>query len=168
MVQRSDGAILLCERRTLRGFELPGGGLMRGEEARQGLAREVREETGIEVEVEDRIGRYTRRGIMGHRAEVYRCTPRGGRLAKSFETPVVGWFRPDRLPSTLFPWFRKPLLDALAGERDAEHKETLGFSAVLVGMRVDLRTRRFGSETGAALEVEPAASAAAAQSESMR
>jgi ADP-ribose pyrophosphatase YjhB (NUDIX family) len=134
--------VLLALRRELRGWELPGGRAEPGEDARAALVRELREETGLEVEVGERVGEYRRRGFAAHRALVYRCGASGGSLRPSADTPAVAWFRPDALPDTLFPWFRGPLLDALGtGPFPIERDERLGLAAVAAGLRIDLVMR---------------------------
>ncbi len=141
-----DGLVLLAERRTLRGWELPGGNAEAGERPEEALRREVLEETGIRVRVGTPVGRYRRRGPLAHEARVYRCEVEGGALAPSWETPRVAWFPVARLPHTLFPWFRGPLEDALAGAQALERDEALGLRDVWTGMRIDLHTRIHGAE----------------------
>lgn len=134
--------VLLALRRELRGWELPGGRAERGEDERAALVRELREETGLEVAVEERVGEYRRRGFAPHRALVYRCRVRGGALRPSADTPAVAWFSAGALPDTLFPWFRRPLLDALgSGPFPIACDERLGLAAIAAGLRIDLACR---------------------------
>lgn len=56
-----DGRLLLLRLRSTMKYHLPGGGIEEGESAEQTVRREVREETGIEIEV----------GPLGHYEEVY-------------------------------------------------------------------------------------------------
>jgi ADP-ribose pyrophosphatase YjhB (NUDIX family) len=138
----SDAGVLLALRRELRGWELPGGSARPGEPEREALIREIREETGLLVEPVERVGTYRRHGFAAHVAHVHRCVVRGGTLAPSPDTPDVAWWQPSALPSTVFPWFRGPLLDALgAGPRPVERDERLGFGAIAAGLRIDLATR---------------------------
>ena len=62
-VLEKDGRILLARRakgRPMEGFwEFPGGKLEKGESLRECLAREIREELGVVVEVGDELGRTT-------------------------------------------------------------------------------------------------------------
>jgi ADP-ribose pyrophosphatase YjhB (NUDIX family) len=141
-VVTSPSGVLLVLRRELRGFELPGGRAEPGEDERAALSRELREETGLEVEPGELVGEYRRSGFAAHRARVYRCRVRGGALRPSADTPAVAWFQPDALPDTLFPWFRGPLLDALGpGPFPRERAERLGLAAIWAGLRIDLATR---------------------------
>lgn len=141
-VVRSGRSVLLTVRSDLRGWELPGGNAEPGERDEEALRREVREETGLEVEVECLAGEYVRTGFRPHTARVYRCRPVGGALRPSRETPRVAWFDSERLPATLFPWYRTPLADAL-GDRVGPvlRHERQGLAAVLAGMAIDLRMR---------------------------
>jgi hypothetical protein len=54
----------------------------------------------------------------------------------------VAWFDVERLPATLFPWYRVPLADASA-ERPGpvRRREHQGLRSVLAGMAIDLRMR---------------------------
>jgi ADP-ribose pyrophosphatase YjhB (NUDIX family) len=141
-VVTGEAGVLLVLRRELRGWELPGGRAEPGEEERAALAREMREETGLEVEVAGLVGEYRRSGFAAHRARVFRCRARGGALRASADTPAVAWFAPDALPGGLFPWFRGPLLDALGpGPFPIERAERLGLAAIAVGLRIDLAGR---------------------------
>jgi 8-oxo-dGTP pyrophosphatase MutT (NUDIX family) len=141
--------VLLALRGDLRGWELPGGSALAGEPDQAALCRELREETGLEVVVEARVGDYVRTGFRPHLARVWLCRPVGGRLRPSPETPRVAWFDPARPPATLLPWYRGPLADALAGHpTPVERRERLGLAAVLAGLRIDLRMRLSGDRAG--------------------
>ncbi|WIV66352.1 NUDIX domain-containing protein [Natrialbaceae archaeon AArc-T1-2] len=77
-----DGEVLLMER-AHPPFEgqwvLPGGLVERDETAREACIREVREEVGLEVEVETFVGLYDDpdRDDRGNVSAAYRCSPRG-------------------------------------------------------------------------------------------
>jgi ADP-ribose pyrophosphatase YjhB (NUDIX family) len=106
------------------------------------VRREIREESGVEVEVESLVGDYVRTGFRPHRARVWRCRAVGGYLRPSEETLRAGWFDPSAPPETLLPWYRQPLADALARHpTPVLRQERLGPAAVLAGMRIDLRMR---------------------------
>jgi 8-oxo-dGTP pyrophosphatase MutT (NUDIX family) len=138
----SERGVLLCVRRELRGWELPGGEVEPGEGDPDALRREVREETGLEVAIERTVGDYLRTGFRAHRARVFACRVVGGALRPSREAPRLAWFDPAALPDTIFPWFRTPLEDALRGRADPiERRERQGLAAVWAGMRIDLRMR---------------------------
>jgi 8-oxo-dGTP pyrophosphatase MutT (NUDIX family) len=142
-VVRGEGGVLLCERRELRGWELPGGTVRPGEPDEDALRREVAEETGLDVAVERHVGDYVRTGFRPHTARVFACRVVGGALRPSREAPRHGWFAPSALPDGIFPWFRGPLEDALRElPAPIERREHQGLRAILAGMRIDLATRR--------------------------
>jgi 8-oxo-dGTP diphosphatase len=141
----SERGVLLAVRADLRGWELPGGNAHPGEPEQAAVRREIREETGVDVEVLEHVGDWLRSGFRPHRARIWRCRAVGGRPAPSEETLRVEWFDPAALPATLFPWYREPLAQALAGGAGpVVRHERLGIAAVFAGMRIDLRMRVAG------------------------
>lgn len=134
--------VLLAVRRELRGWELPGGGAHPGESGEAAVRREVSEETGVQVRVEQRVAKYMRSGFRPHVAHIYRCRYESGTPRPSHETPAVAWFKPGDIPSTLFPWFRGPLRDGLKPtESVAVRRERQGLRAILAGAWIDLKMR---------------------------
>ena len=141
-VIRGEEGVLLAVRSDLRGWELPGGEREEDETDQQALLREVREETGLEVEVHHPIGEYVRTGFRPHTARVYACRPVGGELRTSRENRRLAWFSEAGLPGTLFPWYRQPLKDARSpGTTPVKREERQGLSAILAGMTIDLAMR---------------------------
>jgi 8-oxo-dGTP pyrophosphatase MutT (NUDIX family) len=141
-VVRSEGRVLLCLRRELRGWELPGGAVQPGERDDDAVVREVREETGLDVAPLRLVGTYQRSGFRAHEAVVFECRIVDGILATSRETPRVAWFDLGALPATIFPWFRAPLADAVARHADPVlRREHQGIGAIAAGARIDLAMR---------------------------
>lgn len=111
--------ILLAHRRDIDWWNLPGGGMEAGETVEEALRREVREETGLEVAVEQLVGVYSK----PQKREVvltFLCaladdaTP-----GLSDEISEVGWFAADALPEDTLPKHRQRVLDAALGQPEA-------------------------------------------------
>jgi 8-oxo-dGTP pyrophosphatase MutT (NUDIX family) len=133
--RRSGRVEFLCLKRAARG-RLPGiwqpitGGLRRGEGAFAGAKREVREETGLEVEPVRLIGVYSAPAhhqivtypdgnVIHYVSTSLECRIVGGDLACGSESADLGWFAPDALPPELMPMHRIRIVDALAARVDA-------------------------------------------------
>ena len=84
------GRALLIQRRDNHTWEPPGGVLELSESIENGLRRETREETGLDIEPDRLTGVYKNmaRGIV---ALVFRCKVTGGKLATTDETAAFRW-----------------------------------------------------------------------------
>jgi 8-oxo-dGTP pyrophosphatase MutT (NUDIX family) len=124
-VRNDDGELLMIHRTDNDLWALPGGGHDVGESISDTVVREVREETGIEVEVIGLLGIYTNpKHVMAYDdGEVrqqfsisFSAKPIGGRLATSSESRQVRWVNPadlDRLE--IHPSMRLRIDHALRG-----------------------------------------------------
>jgi len=113
IVIRSDGRILVVQRRDNSHWEPPGGVLELGETFEEGVRREVAEETGVRIEVERLTGAYKNltRGIV---ALVFRCRPVAGSASTSDESRNVQWFTADEVRHSMDPAYAIRVLDALS------------------------------------------------------
>ncbi|WP_274558547.1 NUDIX hydrolase [Streptomyces spiramyceticus] len=114
-VLREDGRFLAIRRADNGTWELPGGVLELTESPEEGVCREVWEETGIHVEVDQLTGVYknTSRGIV---ALVFRCKPSGGTERTSTESTAVDWLTPEEVAERMSEVYAVRLLDALGGD----------------------------------------------------
>ncbi|MFG3524892.1 NUDIX hydrolase [Nocardia nova] len=106
VVRDSDGRILMIHRTDNDKYSIPGGGLEIGESVADAVVREVKEETGIDVEVTKLVGVFSNpRHVIAYddgevRQEFSICflaDPRGGELRTSAESREVKWVAPDDL-----------------------------------------------------------------------
>jgi ADP-ribose pyrophosphatase YjhB (NUDIX family) len=104
-VVRNDCGELLVPRTDNGLWALPGGGHDIGESISDAVVREVRDETGIDVEVIGLVGVYTNPNhVIAYDGEVrqqfsicFTARPVGGALRTSSESREVAWVAPDRL-----------------------------------------------------------------------
>ena len=100
-----EGKVLMVRRGNQPGYGLwsiPGGYVDRGEVVEEAAAREVLEETGLEVEIGHLLGLFSEEG---HPVIVAAFAARelGGQLTTGPETLDVGFFSPNELPPLAFP-----------------------------------------------------------------
>src|SRR5260370_34492617 len=105
------GRVLLGLRRDIDWWNLPGGGMEAGETVDEALRREVREETGLEVEVGQLVGVYSKpqkqEGVLP-----FRCGVTGGNFHPTEETLESPYYVPVALPRNTLPKHRQRLEDA--------------------------------------------------------
>jgi 8-oxo-dGTP pyrophosphatase MutT (NUDIX family) len=119
-----DGAVLLQRRSDDGLWGLPGGAIELGESAAEAAKREVKEETGLDVHIEDLLGIYTKYEHTypnGDRAQpitvFFRCTPITSQppAATDEETIEVAYHPLDALPPLTNQQHRDALADLSAG-----------------------------------------------------
>lgn len=100
------GRILLIRRSDNALWSIPGGAMEVGERIADTVAREVREETGLEIEPEAIIGIYSNPQHVVEYADgevrqqfsiCFSCRLIGGQLATSRESNEVGFFTPAQI-----------------------------------------------------------------------
>ena len=106
------GRALLISRRDNHHWEPPGGVLELGETIHDGLRREVREETGLDIEPVALTGVYKNltHGIVGL---VFRCKVAGGALATNSEATAFHWATGAEATEMMAEAFAIRVLDAL-------------------------------------------------------
>ncbi|WP_207229367.1 NUDIX hydrolase [Ktedonosporobacter rubrisoli] len=99
-------------------MESAGGGMESGETVEEALRREVLEETGLQVDVEQLVGVYSK----PQKQEVvltFRCRIAGGTLTATEESQECRFFEPDALPAKTLPKHRQRVEDALLNSPQA-------------------------------------------------
>ena len=106
VVTDEDGRLLLGKRTDNMLWTIPGGRMKVGETIAETAVREVKEETGIDVEVVSLVGIYSNPhhiveysdGEVRQQFSIcFSCRCVGGKLATSDETSEVGYFSPNEL-----------------------------------------------------------------------
>ena len=128
IVRGSGDSILLERRRDCGWWGLPGGRVEPGESLVDAAVREVREETGLAVEITHLIGVYSdpRGRIVTYPDNgdvvqlidvVVGARVLSGSLTCSQESEEVRFFPPSQLPEEIVPPARQPIADAFEGLR---------------------------------------------------
>jgi ADP-ribose pyrophosphatase YjhB (NUDIX family) len=109
------GRVLLCHRRDMDMWDLPGGQVESGELPTQTVVRETREETGLEVKVEQLVGVYGK-PARDELVFAFRCRVVGGELTPSDETDECRYFAIEQTPANLLPKHVARIHDALRAD----------------------------------------------------
>ena len=127
IVQDDQGRILLIHKTDNNKWALPGGGHDIGESITETVVREVKEETGYEVEVETLTGTYTNPNhVMAYDdGEVrqqfslaFLARLVGGEMQTSSESDQVAWLDRHQLNKIhMHPSMRQRIEDALTADR---------------------------------------------------
>ena len=122
---------LLLQRRSDNNlWGLPGGSVEPGESVTEALIREVREETGLEVEPGRLVGVYSSPAlgqvvtypdgnVIHYVSSSFECRIVGGTLTCGDESLELRWYDPRRLPVEIVPMHRVRVEDALANRVEA-------------------------------------------------
>ena len=118
LVTNDKGEILLVNS-PWRGWEYPGGLIEPGETFEQALHREVREESGVEIEITGFVGICKNVGMDIVNID-FTARYAGGQLTTSEESTEVGWFTPEEAFARItFPLTKKRLANMLSGDQNA-------------------------------------------------
>ena len=125
-----DRGRVLLEKRSDNGmWGLPGGGIEPGESVFDTALREVKEETGLDLEVTGLLGVYSEpsagrivtypdNGDVRHLVDIVLMAEMiSGEMVISSESLDLRFFDTDSFPRELVPPARKPLRDFVAGKR---------------------------------------------------
>jgi len=111
-----DDKVLLTKREDFEVWCLPGGGVEEGESLAEAGIREVKEETGLDVELTRLVGVYSRMGGGMHdvHAVLYAARPIGGELrTQPNEVIEIAYFPFEQLPDEMLFGHKKRIRDAI-------------------------------------------------------
>lgn len=122
VIVSNDGQQVLLHRRELFFlWDLPGGGIEKGEDPADAAVRETREETGYEISLDRLVGQYQHPSVYGLGEQLtylYRAHIIGGKPNYSGpETTGLAWFSAAEFPRGLEPFHRQMIADALSDAR---------------------------------------------------
>ena len=117
--------VLLCHRRDMDAWNLPGGGIEPGESPWDAAIREVREEVCLDVAVLRLTGVYWKPETQDLVFN-FECRVVGGTAALSDEADDIGYFALDELPPNTAPYQVERIRDALADSPTALLKVQTG------------------------------------------
>jgi ADP-ribose pyrophosphatase YjhB (NUDIX family) len=111
------GRVLLIEHTYVSGWQLPGGGVERGETAEDALVREVAEEAGVRATSPPvLISIHRQREYPGDHVLLYRVANwKPCARSSSAEIHAVGWFGLDELPPDTTPKTQMRLAELFGG-----------------------------------------------------
>ncbi|MFI1679765.1 NUDIX hydrolase [Streptomyces sp. NPDC020607] len=131
VVRNEQGDLLLIHKTDNDLWALPGGGHDAGESIAQTVVREVHEETGIQVAVDDIVGLYTDPehvmkyddGEVRQQFSIcFRAHPTGGEIRTSSESKEVRWVAPANLDKLdIHPSMRLRITHGLDASRTAPY-----------------------------------------------
>jgi len=128
VIRNDDGAVLLQRRSDNGLWGLPGGGVEIGESVSAAIVREVREETGLIVDVDRLVGvysdpsfqvfRYRDGNVVHYINTLMTCRIVEGTLQTCDESLELKFFDPARLPGDMLRTHRIRVEDAIANRRE--------------------------------------------------
>ncbi|MEK7107431.1 MAG: NUDIX domain-containing protein [Patescibacteria group bacterium] len=121
--------VLLCHRRDYDLWNLPGGALKSGESPLEGVKREVKEETGLEVDVSKLLGVYTK-PVNNDIVLAFICTVTGGEISLNDEADRVEYFEVDKIPLNTSSKHIERVKDAIENPKEVLFKVQTGKSSI--------------------------------------
>jgi 8-oxo-dGTP diphosphatase len=114
----NEGRILLGHRRDIDWWYLPGGGMETSETVDEALHREISEEIGVEIEIGQLVGVYSK-PLKDEVMLTFRCRITSGTPTTTDEIRACRYFAPHELPENTLPKHRQRIEDALLKQQTA-------------------------------------------------
>jgi 8-oxo-dGTP diphosphatase len=130
LIEDADGRVLLCQQRQgHRLWGLPGGRIRSGESPVHAVTRDIREETGLEVEPVDLVGLYHLTGntcgedMPDALVYVFRARLAGGEASVNSPGRIrrLSWHAPGHLPGPVTATTRAAVADGSRGRSGVLH-----------------------------------------------
>ncbi len=121
--------ILLCHRRDMDLWNLPGGGVEKGESPWEGCVREVNEETGLKVEVVKLHGVYYKDRLKDEIVFSFLCRCHGGKLRVNNEADNLKYFYYKEIPRNFSPNQKERISDFMLNRERLVLKKQTGISS---------------------------------------
>ena len=121
--------ILLCHRRDYDLWNLPGGGLESGEFLLDGLKREVKEETGLDIGISKLVGVYDKpeeKDIVFS----FICDVVAGEITLNDEADKIEYFSVDDLPHNTVPKHIERIKDVFQNSKEVIIKKQISKGSV--------------------------------------
>ncbi|MFH1089920.1 MAG: NUDIX domain-containing protein [Candidatus Uhrbacteria bacterium] len=129
IIRDEQNRILLVLRNDYDLWNLPGGGLEKGESPWQGVIREVKEETGLNVEATRLAGVYSKPDV-DEIVFSFECKIIGGKLTLNEEAKDLKYFSFQEIPKNTPPKQIERIKDWLENENEMIMKIQTGKSSV--------------------------------------
>ena len=129
IIRDEQNRVLLCLRTDYDMWNLPGGGLEKGESPWGGVIREVKEETGFDVEIIRICGIYAK----PNKDEIvfnFECKITGGKATINDEAKDIQWFTLDEIPHNTVPKQVERIRDLLEDRSEVIMKVQLDESSI--------------------------------------
>ena len=123
------GRVLLCHRTDHDLWNLPGGTVEETESPVVTVKREVKEETGFDVEIVRPVGVYSK-NYKNDIVFAFVCKIVSGKTTANFEADKIEYFAPSKLPLNTLPHHVERIEDALKNSNEVFFRVQTGKSAV--------------------------------------
>ena len=121
--------VLLVHRKDYDLWNLPGGTLEDFESPKNAVIREVKEETGLDVEISKLLGVYNKEN-KNDMAFSFLCKVIGGEITLNDEADKIEYFETDKLPPNTVPKQVERIQDAISNPSEIIFKTQSGKSAI--------------------------------------